>query len=223
MSLVPRSRKEEIVRAAERLFAARGLDGVSLRQISVEAGTGNHSAVHYHFGSKEQLIRAIFEYRLPHLNERRRILVAQRQPADLASWLECYVLPILEQGEQEGSHYLSFVAMLQQSAEAQVFELIGTQHQETTRHFRDQLDRLMSALPAPLRAHRIVQAISFSVHASAIRERVQSAGSVVPPFALHVADLLDGLVGFLEAPVSERAQVALSGSATFESAISFPV
>ena len=223
MSLVPRSTKEEIVRAAERLFATRGLDGVSLRQISVEAGTGNHSAVHYHFGSKNQLIRAIFEYRLPPLNERRRILVAQREPADLASLVECYVLPILEQGEQAGSHYLSFVAMLQHSADPGVFELIPSEYREATRAFRDQLDRLMSDVPAPLRSHRIAQAISFSVHSSAFRERAQSAGFVVPPFALHVADLLDGLVGLLEAPVSERALAALRGTATFEPAVALPV
>jgi AcrR family transcriptional regulator len=223
VSLVPRSTKEEIVRAAERLFAARGLDGVSLRQISLEAGTGNHSAVHYHFGSKDQLIRAIFEYRLPHLNERRRILFAQHEPTDLASVVECYVLPILEQGEQDGSHYLSFVAMLQQSADPAVFELRPAEQRGAIREYREQFDRLMSDMPAPLRAHRIAQAITFSVHASAVRERAKATGVVVPPFALHVADLLDGIVGFLEAPVSERARIALQASAAFDPAVALPL
>ena len=49
-----------LVLAAERLFALHGIDGVSLRQIASEAGSANNSAVHYHFGSKEGLIGAIF-------------------------------------------------------------------------------------------------------------------------------------------------------------------
>jgi len=100
MSLVPPSTKEQIVLTAERLFSHRGLEGVSLREIGAAVGNGNHSVVQYHFGSKEQLVRAIFEYRLPQLNERRRILTAHRRPENLRSAVECYVLPILEQGEQ---------------------------------------------------------------------------------------------------------------------------
>jgi AcrR family transcriptional regulator len=53
--------KEQIVLAAERLFAERGLDGVSLREIGAAVGNANNSAVQYHFGSKDQLVRAIFE------------------------------------------------------------------------------------------------------------------------------------------------------------------
>ncbi|MGP0031279.1 MAG: TetR/AcrR family transcriptional regulator [Acidimicrobiales bacterium] len=210
MSLVPPSTKEQIVLTAEHLFAERGLEGVSLRQIGAAAGNGNHSVVQYHFGSKEQLVRAIFEYRLTHLDERRRILTAQRRPADLRSAVECYVLPILEQGEQEGSHYLSFVAMLQQHADQRLFEDTPEDLRASTRGFRDQIGLLLTAIPEPLRSHRITEAIAFSVHASAGRERAQAAGLSVLPFAVHVCDLLDGLVGFLEAPVSAAARAALA-------------
>jgi len=200
------------VRAAERLFAARGYDGVSLRQIGAAAGNANHSAVQYHFGSKEQLVEAIFQYRLPHLDARRRALVAQHLPDDLRSWVACYVLPILEQGEQEGSNYLSFVAMLQQSAEAHLFERIPVEYRDATERFRARMTELLAAIPDPLRAHRLVQALAFSVHATADRERSQASGAPVLPFAVHVADLLDGLVGFLEAPVSTAALAALAGA-----------
>ncbi|RPH46849.1 MAG: TetR/AcrR family transcriptional regulator [Burkholderiales bacterium] len=49
---------------AERLFADRGLGNVSLRQIVAAAGQGNLSAAHYHFGSRESLIRAVIERRM---------------------------------------------------------------------------------------------------------------------------------------------------------------
>jgi AcrR family transcriptional regulator len=203
------STKEQIVLTAERLFAAYGVEGVSLRQVGAAAGTANHSAVQYHFGSKSQLIRAIFLYRLPHLEERRRILVARRRPDDIPSWVECHILPMLEQGEQRGSHYLSFVAMLQQSPDRHLCESIPRELGTSTQQFFVAMDELLGHLPAPLRRHRLEQAITFAVHAAAGRERSQAAGVEVLPFALHVADLLDGLVGFLEAAASPAAISAL--------------
>ena len=59
--------------------------------------------------------------------------MARRRPEDLRSAVECYVLPILEQGEQEGSHYLSFVAMLQQHADPRMFEAMPEHLQASTR------------------------------------------------------------------------------------------
>src|ERR1700757_4705681 len=64
---LPPSTKEQLVTTAERLFAVHGIDSVSLRQICAEAGNANNSAVQYHFGSKDRLLQAIFEYRIPHL------------------------------------------------------------------------------------------------------------------------------------------------------------
>jgi AcrR family transcriptional regulator len=211
--LVAPSTKEQIVRAAERLFGERGLDGVSLRQIGAAAGNGNNSAVQYHFGSKDHLVQAIFEYRLPHLHERRRLRIAERCPDDLRSWVECYVLPILEQAEQEGSHYLTFVAMLQHHGRREVFERLPDEYKASTRGFREQVASLLPHIAEPLRTYRIARAMAFGVHAAADRERARADGQVVLPFAVHVSDLLDGLVGFLEAPPSPAALAALDDTA----------
>lgn len=215
------STKEQIVLVAERMFAERGIDGVSLRQIGAAAGNGNHSVVQYHFGSKEELVEAIFAYRLPDLNERRRILTAHHEPADLRSAVECYVLPILEQGEQAGSHYLSFIAMLQQTDERHLLNRIPAEFQAQTMAFREQVAGLLAETPEPLRTHRLGQAMSFSVHASADRERRQASGDPVLSFAVHVADLLDGLIGFLTAPVSATALAALDRRETAD--LAWPV
>lgn len=50
---------EGLKRAAIKLFAQRGVDGVTVRQIAAEAGQKNHGAVGYYFGSKEALIREL--------------------------------------------------------------------------------------------------------------------------------------------------------------------
>jgi AcrR family transcriptional regulator len=51
-----------ILDAAERLFAARGVEGVSLRAVNVAAGFGP-TAVNYHFGSKRKLLAAVVNRR----------------------------------------------------------------------------------------------------------------------------------------------------------------
>ena len=109
-----RSTKEQILLAAERLIADHGVDGVSMRQIAVEVGSGNNSAVLYHFGSKDKLVQAIFEHRLPRLRERRTTLIAERRPSDLRGWLECQICAVLEQSDLDESHYMSFVASISQ-------------------------------------------------------------------------------------------------------------
>lgn len=50
--------KSQIITVAERLFAERGFAGTTLRNVVREAGV-NLAAVHYHFGSKEELFRAV--------------------------------------------------------------------------------------------------------------------------------------------------------------------
>lgn len=50
--------KKQILNVAQRLFAENGFAGTSLRSIIREAGV-NLSAVHYHFGSKEELYVAV--------------------------------------------------------------------------------------------------------------------------------------------------------------------
>ncbi|NDZ80673.1 helix-turn-helix transcriptional regulator [Streptomyces sp. SID10853] len=45
--------------AAERLFAERGIDAVSLRTVGAEAGQRNTSAAQDHFGSRQALLDAI--------------------------------------------------------------------------------------------------------------------------------------------------------------------
>ncbi|MFF0094941.1 TetR/AcrR family transcriptional regulator [Streptomyces canus] len=217
--MVQLSVKERILLAAERLFAERGLDGASLRQISAAAHNGNNTAVQYHFGSKERLIQAIFECRLPDLNERRAALIADRRPQDLRTWVECHVVPVLEQGEREGSHYLSFVAKLQQHGRRDVLDRLAPELLAPTHLFRERAGALLPHLPEPLRGHRIAHAMAFSVHAGAEREQSRARDEEVLPYAVHVGDLLDGLVGFLQAPVSSATASALAGARAREIAL----
>ena len=49
------------MRAGEKLFARHGIHGVTVRQLNAAAGQRNTTAIHYHFGSRDGLVRAIVE------------------------------------------------------------------------------------------------------------------------------------------------------------------
>ena len=62
--------KDRLLDSAEQLFSRQGFSATSVRQISAAASV-NLAAMNYHFGSKEQLISAVFARRLAPLNEER--------------------------------------------------------------------------------------------------------------------------------------------------------
>jgi AcrR family transcriptional regulator len=206
-----RTGKQRLLRTAERLLAERGIGEVSLRQISAAAGNGNNSAVLYHFGSKEKLIQAIVEDRLTWLNGRREILVQERNPHDLRTWVECFALPVMELAEQPGSHYLTFIAQLRTYGDYS-FECLPEPFHSLTFRFIDHLRALLPALPEPIRTIRLSHALMICVLASSDRERARSRKTPLLPYAVHARDLVDGLVGFLTAPVSDEALQALDGT-----------
>jgi AcrR family transcriptional regulator len=209
MSAVPMSTQEQLVRVGERLFAQHGLDGVSLRQIGVAAGNSNNSAVQYHFGSKEQLVRAIFEYRLPRLHGRRGLLIDQAAPGDLRAWVECQARALLEQSELDGSYYASFLLVLHHYGRSDVFEPLPEPYASSSRAYFDHLRSLLPDLPGPLRNHRVSRASSLIVQTAADRERSRAASAPLLPFALELESLVDGVVGFLSAPASARSLATL--------------
>jgi AcrR family transcriptional regulator len=55
----------------EVLFAREGIDAVSLRHVAAKAGQKNHNAVQYHFGTREGLVQAIFDYRMEQMDRHR--------------------------------------------------------------------------------------------------------------------------------------------------------
>jgi AcrR family transcriptional regulator len=73
--------RAEIIRTAARLFAARGIDGVSLREINRAAGQRNASALQYHFHDRNGLVRAIIDKHRTDTEPRRHALLDQYEAA----------------------------------------------------------------------------------------------------------------------------------------------
>ncbi|KAB8182918.1 MULTISPECIES: helix-turn-helix domain-containing protein [Microbispora] len=64
-----------LVDAAERLFAERGIDAVSLREINTAAGQRNSTALQYHFGDRAGLLKAVLAKHRPEIEARRHQLL----------------------------------------------------------------------------------------------------------------------------------------------------
>jgi len=210
MPVVAPSTQEQIVRAAERLFARHGIEGVSLRQIGAAAGNGNNSAVQYHFGSKDQLIQAIFEDRLPRLHERRKLLIAERRPNDLRSWVECQ--PAGGHGAERAARQP--LRQLRRHAPASTDATTCSSACRRRSGTRPGPSTSGSARFSPTSPSRCAPTASPGRWRSSWTPPPTGNGpgpaaSNVLPFAVDVADLLDGMVGFLEAPVSASARAAL--------------
>src|SRR6185503_19886113 len=88
--------REQLLAAAERLFAERGFGGVSVRMIAAEAGA-NWSLVGYHFRGKDGLLAEVYRRHCATLNgERLRLLAeARRTGLRLELVIEAFVRPAL--------------------------------------------------------------------------------------------------------------------------------
>jgi AcrR family transcriptional regulator len=208
--------RRELLLAAERLFAERGIDAVSLREINLTAGQRNKSAVHYHFGGKRALIEALFALRMREVDRRRhaRLDALDLERADLQTLVAAVVYPLAEQidGSPRGGHYLRFLAQVHHAPEGWEFDAIRRNYDGGLRRAFAEIQRRLAHLPGPILLQRGRDAIAFTVRALGDRERGISrpAGSRRElSLPLFVANLVDTIVGVLEAPVSAATRAEL--------------
>src|ERR1700754_704729 len=93
--------RESLLDAAESLFSERGIQAASLRAITEQAGA-NLAAVHYHFGSKQGLVRAVFSRRLAPLNadRLRRLGRCEETGGEIEDVLHAFLAPALDMARQ---------------------------------------------------------------------------------------------------------------------------
>ncbi|MCK0089734.1 helix-turn-helix transcriptional regulator [Rhodococcus sp. HNM0563] len=90
--------RQTLLDSAEELFAEHGIDAVSNRRIAEHAGNSNHSAVNYHFGGRDELIRAMLHRFSEDTHARRRELVSMLAPeSGLRDLLSCLIVPFTDQ------------------------------------------------------------------------------------------------------------------------------
>ena len=108
---------DSLIRAAEDLFAERGSDAVSLREIITASGVSNASAIQYHFGDRRGLIRAILDKHEPAVDQHRQQLLDAYVDAgqdDMRELASALVVPLAKQLENSdgGLGYLQLLSDL---------------------------------------------------------------------------------------------------------------
>src|SRR5882762_6247311 len=168
--------RNQIKAAAQMLFARRGVDGVTLQEIVNAAGQRNNAALHYHFGSKEELIRQMVVDGATVLDQRRRDMLdeieARGGPKTIREVMLVLVMPVIELGEDERWRgYIRFTSSLQASDRKTLRAALNNRWNAGYVACFDHLKKMLP-LPPALIEQRLTL---FSIYANAILSAREAA------------------------------------------------
>ncbi len=218
LSIASARTRRQLLLAGERLFADRGIDGVSLRQINLEAGQRNSSAAHYHFGSKLSLIAAISDYRLERIGHRRRERLDVLGPEgerDVRKIVEAIVEPFSEEimGSEDGSCFIRFLAQMIGHPQVKLEEVWTGRFGTDMKRAISLLARALPAIPPVILVQRFGVMWEQIIHAMADRQRLilNETSNTSAAHRIFVSNLTDMIAGGLSAPVSAATLAHLGG------------
>ncbi|GHH39644.1 TetR/AcrR family transcriptional regulator [Lentzea cavernae] len=203
-SRTPEGTRGRILETAERMFAEHGVFSVSNRQISDEAGLGNNTAVSYHFGSKAELVRAIYlRHSAPMEVLREKALDEHAGSTDLRDWLGCVVRPFTGHLASLGrnSWYARFAAQLTTEPKLRELGLVDVGQTSLQRTITAALHRCLPDLAPAVRAERDEMARTLIVHMCARREADLPEDSA-EMWDATATGLVDALAGLYLAPAT---------------------
>jgi AcrR family transcriptional regulator len=194
--------KDALIRAGEHLFARNGVHQTRVRELNELAGQRNASALHYHFGSRDGLLRAIYERhsRVVDADRAERLgrLNGTGSPS-LHDLIEIIVGPLADHLERpSGRDYLRIVPQLFTSevsppAITRAFELAR---------------EALATMPPAIRDERLMSMLRAATALLAERaSALENGGPLALDAAGFTANLIDMATGMLTAPVSTGARI----------------
>lgn len=196
----------KIVATAERLFAARGIDSVSLSEINRAAGQGNKSAVHYHFGSKTGVLEAILSKHTSKIEafreERLAALGPEPTERELVSPVVLSIVDRLDDVEGGGRDFVIMMAQAISHPTIRVVDrLVGTHAPPVARDVIGRL-RAKSHHANEVFEHRIRNCACMMYGALAGRVIHEQAGTALGGRAGFVESLIDSACCVVFSPAS---------------------
>ncbi|MDB6061174.1 MAG: TetR/AcrR family transcriptional regulator [Verrucomicrobiaceae bacterium] len=207
---------QQLMLTAERLFGKRGVDGVSIRQLLMAAGQRNKSAVQHYFGSKQGLVEAVYEMRMPALDRARRQaleVLSTTERGNYKKLLAALFLPLLSvMDDQALEAYSEFNLRTLHLAERSFFGAAAASPVAT-----DILKRVQdcfSALPIYVFEARIRLAIG--VFLDGVGEWRYFSTLEHNPYASHEVfwnDVLQNVIRVIDAPFPPRIAFPITAAA----------
>ncbi|MEV1025271.1 TetR family transcriptional regulator [Streptomyces sp. NPDC050264] len=196
-----------IITAAEKLFAENGISAVPLRDIGVAAGQRNHAAVQYHFGDRDEVVKAILELRGAESEESRTGIVAELMtgptPPTVVDVVGAFVRPLAIH-LREDNHYLAFLSHF--ITEEGGYQGLGdVRAGASVLTLRATLSRLVPQIPEAVLEERWWVVLTGAVHTLARYQAAQRKGRthLTAGIDVLVDDLVTFLSGGLAAPLVE--------------------
>lgn len=191
--------RRRLVKVAERLFAERGLDAVSIRAVNAAADLGAAS-IHYHFGSKERLLEAVVHehgvWVSARVNSRVHELAGRPVPPTATELVQAIAMPYLELLERDrvrGVRWVKITAQLTMSGDDRLAAL----YPEPSAAMLGQLRR---AFP-DVAEDRVL--LRWSVASRTLIQMLSHADRWSAGFGEYVAELVNFVAGGLAALQSE--------------------
>lgn len=194
--------REALVRAAELVFAERGLEA-SLRDVNRVAGQRNTNALHYHFGDRESLLAAVLARHDTDVEVRRHALLddlAAGGAAEAHGLADALVRPLAAQlaDADGGAHYLRIRAQLIGGPDPRIEPGHLEDPGDSMHRWRLAVDPVLSDAGRAL--HHRFSALRLTLLELGFRAARESRGSD----ALFVSNLVDLVAAVLTAPPSEE-------------------
>lgn len=207
--------------AARRLFALRGYDGVSVRDIVLAAGQRNSGSLHYYFGSKDELARELVADGAKLIDDRRNAMLdaieARGGPRNLRDIIECLVWPSTDlagDGSQPSKEdtYIRFITMLQMSHRQIFMDALegkwASGYDRALAHIRD----FLKEIDADLVNQRLMLMSLYLRAAMSSREAALEGGASHRVWSAEATmqNFIDTIEGMLKPRPSKRTQDAMA-------------
>jgi AcrR family transcriptional regulator len=198
---IPVETRDRILRAAEALFMERGFAETSLRMITARAEV-NLAAVNYHFGSKEALIREVFQRHLGPVNAARIAYLdrleaqAQGQPLSVERIVEAILNPVLQLSRDPvkgGARFLRLLGRALSEGTDTLQGVLPEYYREVVVRFKAALVRALPAVPEAEMVWRMHFMFGAMAYALAGNDTMQ----LVATCKLEVADDAEAVIRHL--------------------------
>ncbi len=197
----PRSTRDRILFAADRLFAERGFGRTSMRALTREAGV-NLAAVNYHFGSKLELLHGALSRHVEAINAERlrqlEKLEANPRSLSIESVLGALYRPALQfthASSENAREIQGMLALLFREPPELVRPLLGAVFRDVTERFISALALLVPELPRDVLELRYHLGIGAMIHVLADRgpeTPARQPHEYAAPLVAYVAAALRG-------------------------------
>lgn len=200
--------RQLMLETAERLFAQEGVDSVPLHRIVQDSGQRNRSALHYHFGTRPELVAYVINMRMPIVNARRHELLdaVEAQPGGFTvhdvMLATAQALAEMMDSQPWGRDYARILSQANFNPASCRYDLISPDSMSSLRRVRSLLTALVPEVPSPILDERMLWMEDTVV--MTLGRLARAGGTASGTNVLH--NLVDHCAGALQAPVSEAAR-----------------